>query len=307
MIPVTLIGGYLGAGKTTLINTLLRHADGQRIAVLVNEFGALPIDADLIEAEGDQLISISGGCVCCSFGDDLAGGLRDLSALDPAPDHIVIEASGVALPGSVMATVSLVDGVAANATVVLADAATTTALLADPFLSDTVERQLTDADRIVVTKTDVAEHAVTRAVMSTLSQRWPEAEIVASDQGPAATILLAPSAPKTPVTVPHAVDDIHDSFELELPLLTQTGDLEAALAGLGSSLLRAKGFARTTQGDCYVVQAVGQTIEIAPGADQGPARLVVITRKGAIGKTDLDARFADLAGPTAENTTQVQR
>ena len=63
MLPVTIIGGYLGAGKTTLVNHLLRQADGVKLAVLVNEFGALPIDEDLIEAQDDTMISIAGGCV----------------------------------------------------------------------------------------------------------------------------------------------------------------------------------------------------------------------------------------------------
>ena len=70
-LPVIILGGYLGAGKTTLVNHLLRHAGGRRIAVLGNEFGELPIDEDLIEAKGDDLISIAGGCICCSFGGDL--------------------------------------------------------------------------------------------------------------------------------------------------------------------------------------------------------------------------------------------
>ena len=77
-IPVTVIGGYLGAGKTTLVNHLLRHADGRRLAVLVNEFGSIAIDEDLIEAEEDGLISIAGGCICCSFGNDLIGAINDL-------------------------------------------------------------------------------------------------------------------------------------------------------------------------------------------------------------------------------------
>ena len=80
-LPVSVIGGYLGAGKTTLVNHLLRHANGRRLAVLVNEFGDLPIDADLIEAEEDGLISISGGCVCCSFGNDLIAALGDLAKM----------------------------------------------------------------------------------------------------------------------------------------------------------------------------------------------------------------------------------
>src|SRR5476651_1816327 len=82
-IPVTLIGGYLGAGKTTLVNSLLRTAAGRRLAVLVNEFGALPIDADLIEARDDKLISISGGCICCSFGSDLLAALIEMEREQP--------------------------------------------------------------------------------------------------------------------------------------------------------------------------------------------------------------------------------
>ena len=70
-IPVIVIGGYLGAGKTTLLNHLLRHASGRKIAILVNEFGDLPIDADIIEARDDEMITISGGCICCSFGSDM--------------------------------------------------------------------------------------------------------------------------------------------------------------------------------------------------------------------------------------------
>ena len=62
-LPVTVLGGFLGSGKTTLVNALLRRAEGRRLAVLVNEFGALPIDADLIEAEDENMISIAGGCI----------------------------------------------------------------------------------------------------------------------------------------------------------------------------------------------------------------------------------------------------
>jgi len=82
-IPVIVIGGYLGAGKTTLLNHLLRHADGRKIAILVNEFGDLPIDADLIEAKDDEMIAISGGCICCSFGSDMTAALIKLPSWIP--------------------------------------------------------------------------------------------------------------------------------------------------------------------------------------------------------------------------------
>ena len=105
--PVTIIGGYLGAGKTTLVNHLLRNAQGRRLAILVNEFGELPIDADLIEARDDDIISLSGGCVCCSYGNDLIMAMMDMARMEPRPDHIVLEASGVALPAAIASSLSL--------------------------------------------------------------------------------------------------------------------------------------------------------------------------------------------------------
>ncbi|MCB1346878.1 MAG: GTP-binding protein, partial [Rhodobacteraceae bacterium] len=118
-LPVTLLGGYLGAGKTTLVNHLLRHAEGQRLAVLVNDFGDLPIDADLIEARDEDLMTLAGGCVCCTVGDDLGETLRALCARDPRPDQLLIETSGVALPGALAGALSLMRDVALAAVVVL--------------------------------------------------------------------------------------------------------------------------------------------------------------------------------------------
>ena len=123
-IPVTVVGGYLGAGKTTLVNHVLRSAQGIRIAVLVNDFGALPIDAGLIEAREGDLISIAGGCICCSFGSDLMGALASLARRTPRPDQVLIETSGVALPGSVSRSAALLEAFAPGRVVVLVDAET---------------------------------------------------------------------------------------------------------------------------------------------------------------------------------------
>ena len=97
-LPLTVIGGFLGAGKTTLLNRWLREANGQRLAVLVNDFGALNIDAELIAANTGETIALSNGCVCCQIGDDLSGALiRVLESADRF-DAVVIEASGVSDP-----------------------------------------------------------------------------------------------------------------------------------------------------------------------------------------------------------------
>mgnify|MGYP001399654587 CR=1 FL=1 len=78
--PVTILGGYLGSGKTTLVNHMLRNNTNKRIAILVNEFGDLPIDEDLIESRDDNLISLAGGCICCSYGDALIEGINNCNS-----------------------------------------------------------------------------------------------------------------------------------------------------------------------------------------------------------------------------------
>ena len=154
-VPLTVVGGYLGAGKTTLINGMLRGANGRRLAILVNEFGALPIDEDLIIARSENLISIAGGCICCTFGDSLADALAGFARMDAPPDHVLVEASGVAIPSSIAATASLVSGMELHGTVVLADAQTIRARARDRFMGDTVRRQLADADIVVLTRSEL--------------------------------------------------------------------------------------------------------------------------------------------------------
>ena len=96
-IPVTILGGYLGTGKTTLINNILRTSK-KNIAVLVNDFGEINIDESLIDWQKENILSIAGGCICCSYGNELIETLEKMQTIDPIPNHIVLEASGVAIP-----------------------------------------------------------------------------------------------------------------------------------------------------------------------------------------------------------------
>jgi len=162
-IPVTLIGGYLGAGKTTLVNHLLHERGERRIAVLVNDFGELPIDDALIESRDGPLLRLAGGCVCCSFGSDLMAALLQMQALQPAPQHILIETSGVALPAAVARMLGLLQGVQLDARLVLADAETLRRQAADRYVGELVREQLLQADLLLLNKTDlVAEDELPR-------------------------------------------------------------------------------------------------------------------------------------------------
>ena len=100
-LPLTVLGGYLGAGKTTLLNRLLSEDHGQRILVMVNDFGAINIDASLIAAASSDTLTLSNGCVCCTMGADLFMAMGDALDRRPRPDHLVIEASGVADPAKI--------------------------------------------------------------------------------------------------------------------------------------------------------------------------------------------------------------
>jgi G3E family GTPase len=103
-VPVTIIGGFLGAGKTTLLNHILTESHGRRAAVVVNDFGAINIDAALVVGVDGDTISLANGCVCCSMRDDLVGACLALLQRPERPDHLIVETSGVSDPVAIANT-----------------------------------------------------------------------------------------------------------------------------------------------------------------------------------------------------------
>ncbi len=138
----------------------------------------MPIDEDLIEARDDTMMKLSGGCVCCSYGSDMMAALMDIQALSPAPDHVLLEASGVALPGAVAQSVELLSGCKLDGTIVLADAETVEDRAADPYLSDTITRQLAAADIVLLNKVDLVEATDLEDTYRWIGEVSPEARIL---------------------------------------------------------------------------------------------------------------------------------
>ena len=297
-LPLTIIGGYLGSGKTTMVNHLLRHADGRRLAVLVNEFGDLPIDEDLIEEQDDDIISISGGCVCCSYGNDLTLALMDMAALDPAPDHVLLESSGVALPGAIAASVSLLQGYALDGIVTLCNAETVMEQVRDTYIADTIQRQIEDADLIVLNKSDLVEAGRLGGIEEHLRKASGRAEVIAAQHGALPPEILLRSfdgqVPTEPASAaPHSHGFRTLSFPFDAPV-----DAEALARGLADPLLalvRAKGFVEDIGGARKVIQVVGRRWDVSPASNEAPTGIVVIGKAVDIDENPIRALIVSMS------------
>ncbi len=151
---MTVLGGFLGAGKTTLLNRILAGPHGVRYAVLVNDFGELNVDGDLVAAHDGDTLTFANGCVCCSMGDGLVDAIDRLLDGPRPPDRILVEASGVADPAAIADVATLHPGLGRDLVVVLADTETLRARHSDHRLRETVTRQLDAADLVVLNKCD---------------------------------------------------------------------------------------------------------------------------------------------------------
>jgi len=196
-IPATVITGFLGAGKTTLIRNLLARNGGRRIALVINEFGDIGVDGEVLRGCGDalcaedDLIELSNGCICCTVADDFVPTMKQLLDRPAPPDHIVIETSGLALPQplvrafnwpeirtrvTVDGVITVVDGPATaegrfahDEAAVDAQRAADDAIDHETPLSELFEDQLACADMVVVSKTDLMSGAQIDAVLGELA------------------------------------------------------------------------------------------------------------------------------------------
>ncbi len=237
-IPLTILGGFLGAGKTTALNRLLRDAVG-RVGVLVNDFGAINVDAALIAASGGDVMQLTNGCVCCAVGPDLSDSLARLVAL--APDRIVVEASGVADPWRLAQVARLQPGITLDAVLVLADATAFTTHLADPWLADTLARQVQRADLVALSKCDLASPADRAATRAALGRLRPSVRVVELADGMLPGLLMLGAAPASLLAADTPGHGFRSWHWADPPPLDGSA-LRRVLAALPESVLRAKGF-----------------------------------------------------------------
>jgi G3E family GTPase len=300
-VPVVLVAGFLGAGKTTLVNHLLAHADGRRIAAVVNDFGAINIDAELITGAADGVVSLSNGCICCSLESDLLRTLANLLRRDPRPELIVIETSGVADPTDIVR--NLMDPViwceAPLETVLcVVDATTPIAMLDDALLRS----QIRAADVVALSKVDLADTEALTQVRDAVRALRPAAVLVDAQRGEVPHALLFP-ADLDHVPAPRerelgqsrpAADRFETlSWSSEQPV--SLARLQQAINRLAPRLARAKGLFDTIEqpGKSMVFQFAGGRATLAPGgtlaAGMPRTRIVFVAEIGLLSRTEIDS------------------
>jgi G3E family GTPase len=178
-VPVTLISGFLGSGKTTLLNRILAGDHGRRIAVMVNDFGEVSIDAALVESADETSITLANGCICCSIASDLVGAVRDVLRRPNPPEQLVVEMSGIADPGSVLRTFSVMEKtwpLHVDAVIALVDS--------EHFPEEGAEHytlareQLVLADVVLVNKTDLVSRSRVDELRARIQGYVPTARIL---------------------------------------------------------------------------------------------------------------------------------
>ena len=315
-IALTVIGGFLGAGKTTLLNGLLRDAGDRRLAVLVNDFGAINIDAELVQSRDGDMVSLTNGCICCGVSGDFIGELALLRDRDDPPEHVVVEASGVADPGAI-AVLGDMPGYRRDAAVIVADAETVRARADDAATGALVRRQLRAADLLVLNKTRPRlrrrssrdTHAWLRelagpstAIVQAAFGAVPiDVALGARARGPddarastSTTITTMPATTTTmPLTITHRTSTSRRGAGAD-PMRSAAPGSSTRSRRCPTGIVRAKGLLhlREDPQHRYLLQLVGRRFSIEadrPWGDAAPAsQLVVIGLPGAV-----DARRAD--------------
>ena len=294
-IPVVIVAGYLGSGKTTLVNRILREADPAthgRLAVMVNDFGDIAIDAELIAAHEGDTIRLANGCICCTIGDLYTAFSRVLD-MDPAPDALVIEASGVADPARLAALARAEPDLRCDGVVTLVDAVNVETLIADPRVGAAVRGQIEGADLLVVTKEDVASLPIT------LSTTLPDRPILRGDWP--TRLLFDPGDAWSHEERPAPDADheaAYDRWSFETPEALDRGALVALIERLPAAVWRFK--AVSGGAESWAAHAAGRHRSVERCVPAAPGtRMVAIAPKGLLDRAALDALARTLTGEPA--------
>jgi G3E family GTPase len=315
-IPVTVVTGFLGAGKTTLLKRFLSSPEGQGTAVIVNEFGAVGIDDALVRDSADETVLLGNGCVCCITRTDLQAALRRLvfdreRGTVPPFNRVVIETSGLADPGPILQTFSTDRALGGefhiDVVLTVVDAVTGAASLDD---AAEARKQVILADRLVISKTDLADTGAAENLKVRLQQLNPRAgiEVAVSGALDPRRVVEPAAGERSGFVAEAAHSDGVSSFVIQqdqpIEWLNFARSMETLIALRGADLLRVKGILNVAgcKGPVvvqYVQHLAHPPVELEVWPDQNRAsRIVFITRN--IAERDVKALFGAVRALAAQ-------
>ncbi|MGA2786374.1 MAG: GTP-binding protein [Verrucomicrobiota bacterium] len=318
-VPITILTGFLGAGKTTLLNRILTGSHGLRVGVLVNDFGSINIDAELVVGVKDNMISLSNGCVCCQIRDDLVESVVALLARPESIEYILLEASGVADPAGIFVTFNdpnLRERIRLDSVTCVVDAEQVFAHPEYPPLMELKLRQIGFADMLILNKVDLAGPEQVAKVKAWLDQHFNNLRIVETNYCEVPDEILLgvgrfdptrnhSHAHKHECTDPDCHDHGHGhdhskvfstwSFETDQPLKLEA--LKQTMRKLPGTVYRAKGVVYCTDAPRQraVLQVVGRRVDISLQDEWGErtprTQIVVIGAADRIDPVMLQQQF----------------
>jgi G3E family GTPase len=331
-VPVTILTGFLGAGKTTLLNRILTGNHGLRVGVLVNDFGAVNIDAELVVGVDGGMVSLANGCVCCQIRDDLTASVAALLARPETVEYILLEASGVADPAGIFMTFTdpgLRDRIRLDSVTCVVDADQVFAHPEYPPLLDLKLRQVGFADMLILNKVSLAGSQQVEKVRAWLDEHFSRLRIVETDycQVPYQILLgvgrfdPARAALSSPAAEPGGADlACHDdhhghdysklfstwSYQTDQPLALET--LRETMRKLPGAVYRAKGviYSADAPQRRAVLQVVGRRVDISIHEEWGHraprTQIVAIGQAGSIDASLLEKTFDSCVSPADTDT-----
>ena len=299
-LPLTVIGGFLGAGKTTLLNRLLAGDHGLRIAVLVNDFGRINIDAALIRSRTEDTISLANGCACCTIAGDLTKTLIGLAGREDPPEAIVIEASGLADPLGIAQIALANPALRLDGILAVVDAEAALRLAADPACGPTFAAQTAAADLVILNKADLVDADALAKAHALVGEFAPGKPVIETSEANVPTdVLLGIQSPRelpARFAVPTGHAAAFRSWSASTNSLLDGEQVRQMMSALPAGTLRAKGilWLSTDPAHRTVFQRVGPRWSYGSddwGSETPGSSLVVIGPAESIDPVALSHRF----------------